>query len=94
VLLQHLTFVCPSREIVNVSAIPSYSIRCLLLSPAMRSNTRLVKQTKGPFGGWFVSRKARDIRDTANCSAVTVTGPAGNDQRHHGPTHYIRASAH
>jgi len=45
--------VCPSRnlqtgrEIVCVSAASSYMIRCLLLSPAIRSETGVAKHTEG-----------------------------------------------
>ena len=35
------------REPVSISAISSYSLRCLLVSPAKRSNTGMAKQTKG-----------------------------------------------
>ena len=48
----------PRREIVNASTIPYYSLMCLFLSPAMRSNTRMAEQVKehrrerGWFG-WF-----------------------------------------
>ena len=51
VLLERQSSVCPSRglqpilENISVSVIPSYSIRCLLLSPAMRSKVGIAKQT-------------------------------------------------
>ena len=44
---------CPCRnlppriEVVSISEIPSYSVRCLLLSPAMRSQAGTAKQTEG-----------------------------------------------
>ena len=51
VLLEHSSLVCPSRglqprlETFSVSRLSSYSIRCLLLNPAMRSNAGMAKQT-------------------------------------------------
>ena len=37
----------PRQETVSVSEIPCYSLRCLLLSAAMQSNTEMAKQTRG-----------------------------------------------
>lgn len=35
------------QEIVNVSEIPCYDLRCLLRSPAMRSDAGIAEETKG-----------------------------------------------